>query len=84
MANRKAAQKAILTAVDSQLRGNDIPEVKETYDRLRSQGHSDKDARNLIGAALAIETFRIIRHGEEYNVSRYVANLRKLPVIPDD
>ena len=84
MTKPTAAGQAILTAVDNQLRGNDPPETKETYDRLRSLGHSDKDARKLIGSALAIETFRILKHGEQYNHSRYVANLRNLPVIPDD
>ena len=84
MTKPTVAGQAILTAVDNQLRGNDPPETRETYDRLRSEGHSDKNARRLIGVALSFETFNILKHGEQYNHSSYIANLRNLPVIPDD
>jgi hypothetical protein len=74
--------KSIMMAVDFQLLSNDLPEVRETYDRLYSQGYSDEDARKLIGAALATENFMIFKHKKSFNKARYIANLRNLPTLP--
>ncbi len=78
-----AAGQAILTGVDNQLRDNEPPETRETYDRLRSKGFSDKEARRLIGVALSCETFMILKHGDSYNHARYAANLHNLPNLPE-
>ena len=77
------ANQAIMKAVDSQLLETDLPEVKETYDRLVSLGYDDIETRKLIGAALADETFMILKHKEPFNRARYVATLRDLPSLPE-
>jgi hypothetical protein len=73
---------AILEAVGNQLRDLAPPEAMETYKRLRSSGHSDKEARRLIGMALATEIFNVLKYKQNYDVQRYVGYLKKLPTPP--
>ncbi len=58
------------------------PETKQTFDRLRSEGHTKKEAMKLIGCALAVEIFEMLRYKKLFNESRYVENLSRLPEIP--
>jgi hypothetical protein len=75
---------AILEAVDNQLRDATPPEAKETYDRLVASGISDKEARRLIAVALSTEMFQMLKYQKEYSPQRYIASLRKLPILPWD
>jgi hypothetical protein len=83
MAGPALAGQAILEAVDNQLRGNNPPEARATYERLRAEGHSDEDARRLIARALATELWHVLKEGEPYHHARYAAKLRRLPEEPE-
>ena len=72
----------ILRAVDNQLRDATLPEAKESYDRLISEGYSDEETRRLIGAVLTSENHMVLKNGEQYNAERYVRMLHKLPRMP--
>ncbi|WP_130470731.1 hypothetical protein [Candidatus Magnetaquicoccus inordinatus] len=76
------SSQAVLDSVDDQLRKSNPPEVQETYQRLCAQGYSDQDARQLIGAAVANESFMILVHHDVFDLARYVATLRNLPRLP--
>jgi hypothetical protein len=80
--SQQAAQASILKAVDNQIRDNNPPEVKQTYQRLRASGITDLDARKYIGCALTEEMTNILNKNELYNSERYLRNLAKLPVLP--
>ncbi len=68
--------RAILEVVENQIRDGDPPEKRATYDRLISQGHSDDDARRLIGAVVAIEIAEVLSTGKPFNRRRFVKGLR--------
>ncbi|MDZ7290052.1 MAG: DUF1841 family protein [candidate division KSB1 bacterium] len=72
----------LLEVVEKQLTHRDPPEVKETYDRLLSEGFSDEESRRLIGAALVNEVYTIMKERQPFNHARYVAALHKLPKLP--
>ncbi len=72
----------ILEVVAKQVRDNDPPETKQTYDRLIQEGHADEDARRLIGSVVAIEVFGILKKQEVFNLSSFVQALDKLPELP--
>jgi len=72
-------QAVYLEVVDNQLRGNDPPETRQTYDRLRGMGYSERDAKILIASAIAAETYEIIKAEEPYNRDRFIRNLERLP-----
>ena len=73
---------AFLKIVDNQLKANDPPEAKETFNRLVAQGISEEDARLYIAQAVCAETFEILKHKRPFNSQRYVENLRRLPKPP--
>lgn len=72
----------ILEVVAKQVQENDPPETKQTYDRLIHEGHSDEEAKRLIGSVVAIEVFGILKNQEVFNLSSFVQALNKLPELP--
>ncbi|AJQ92905.1 hypothetical protein [Gynuella sunshinyii] len=76
------AGKAIIEAVESQIKNNDPPKVKQTLKRLRSLGISREESLKYIACALSIEIFGAVKNAEEFNPKRYNENLDKLPEMP--
>ena len=74
---------AFLEAVENQLRDNDPPETRRTYERLLREGHSEVEAKDLICAAIAAETYYILKRGETFDHARYVTMLYNLPKLPE-
>ncbi|EGM70689.1 hypothetical protein [Shewanella sp. HN-41] len=74
--------KAILDAVEQQIKNNDPPKVKQTLKRLKSLGISRKESIKYIAFALSIEIFGVLKNEEEFNPQRYNDNLDKLPELP--
>ena len=75
-------REAIFEAIKNQIKSNDPPITKKTYDRLRTEGHTDEETTKLIGCALSVEIFEIIKNSEPFNVKRYTSNLEALPEMP--
>ena len=75
---------AILEVVENQMRDNDPPETRQTYDRLVREGHSEDDAKRLIGCVVSSEVFDILKKNQEFNLERFVQALKKLPELPGD
>ncbi len=75
---------AILDVVENQMRDNDPPETKHTYDRLVQEGHSEDDAKRLIGCVVSSEVFDILKKQQEFNPERFVKALQRLPELPGD
>jgi hypothetical protein len=70
----------MLRGVEDQINSPDTPEVRMHYDRLRSLGHSDDDARELIATVLAFYLWHTMRK-DDYTYSDYVAELARLPEV---
>jgi len=73
---------AIIEVVENQLEANDPPEIRETLDRLMSEGYSDQESKELIGNIVALEVFGVLKEGKPFDLDRYVAGLQRLPEIP--
>ena len=73
---------AFLEIVDNQLKANDPPETRETFNRLVAQGISESDAKLYIAQAVSVETFDMLKHKRPFNLQRYVKNLARLPEPP--
>jgi hypothetical protein len=74
---------AFLEAVENQLRDNEPQESRQTYERLLREGDSEAEAKDLIGAAIAAETYYILKRDEHFNHDRYVTMLNNLPKLPE-
>ena len=75
---------AYMEVVDNQLRDNDPPETRTTFDRLKNEGFNELNAKKLIAQAIAAETFWIMKKKEMFNLKRFVNNLKRLPEEPEE
>ena len=73
---------AILEVVNYQIKNNDPPETKSTYERLKKSGYSSNEALELIGVIVSAEIFGVLKNKEEFNRERFVKRLNELPEIP--
>ena len=75
-------QAAIIEVVENQLRNNDPPQTGQTFKRLIETGHSEKEAKRLIGCVVSAEIFDVLKKNEPFNLDRFVKGLNKLPTMP--
>ena len=75
---------AYMEVVDNQLRDNDPPETRITFNRLKSEGFGGLDAKKLIAQVIVAETFWIMKKKENFNLKRFIKNLNRLPVEPKE
>jgi Holliday junction resolvasome RuvABC DNA-binding subunit len=74
-----ALTEAILAVVDQQMRDQNPPETRRTFERLVALGYAPEDARRLIGNVVAQEIFAVMQQGKAYNEQRYIQALQGLP-----
>jgi len=74
----------ILEVVENQLRDGDPPETRETLVRLMREGHSEADARVMLGQAVAVEMYCVLKEKKPFNRERFVRNLQNLPAEPHE
>lgn len=82
MKQNPVLKETILQVVENQLRDDDPPETRITFNRLISEGYSEKDAKKLIGCAITSEIFNVLKNKEEFDHQRYVKALKNLPELP--
>lgn len=70
---------AYLEVVENQLRDNNPPETRQTFERLRKEGFNEQDTKLLIASVIAAETYEMIKSGTVFNHDRFVRNLNRLP-----
>ncbi len=75
---------AFMEVVENQIRDGDPPETRETLARLTAQGISDEDARIYIGQAVCVEVWDILKNKKEFNMERFLSNLKNLPSEPQE
>jgi len=73
-----------MEVVENQIRDGDPPETKEALERLKSQGISEDDARIYIGQAVCVEVWDILKNKKEFNMERFLRNLKNLPDEPQE
>jgi len=84
METNEKIREQIFEIIKNQLKDNDPPETKSTYDRLRKQGFDDFQTGQMIGQCIAVELFEIFKFNKPYNNERYIKNLIELPIEPFD
>jgi hypothetical protein len=76
------ARAAMLAAIETQIRSNDPPETRQTFERLLQEGYPLEEALKLLASALVEELFGVLKNESQYDHARYVANLQRLPKLP--
>ena len=77
-------RRAILEVVENQLRAGTPPETRATLERLMADGSSRANALEYIGCVVASEIFDVLKSGQPFDESRFVAALRALPRLPGE
>ncbi len=72
----------IFQVVNNQIKSNNPPDTKITYDRLIALGYSEFETHQLIGQCVAVEIFTVIKEQQPFNEARYIKNLKQLPKEP--
>lgn len=75
---------AFIEVVENQIRENNPPITKKTFNRLTMEGYSMEEAKRLIAAVLAQEIFAMMQKSEVFNEKRYTAALQRLPELPEE
>jgi len=69
--------------VRNQIKQNDPPETKQTYDRLIKEGYSKDEVMRQLAVVVAVEMFDVMKNKEPYNQERYIKRLNDLPKEPE-
>ena len=84
MEKNERVRQQIFEIITNQIKDNNPPETKATYDRLRKQGFDEFVTKQLIGQCIAVELFQILKFSKPFNNERYIKNLLQLPKEPFD
>ncbi len=68
----------ILEVVDNQINDNDPPITRETMERLKAGGYTEKRAKEMIGSVVAIYIYEIMKNGKDFDVVKYAKDLKRL------
>ena len=79
--NRRVGE-LVIQAIKEQIRLNDPPETKGTFDRLRREGHAEEEVYQMLGCVLTSEIYEVMKHERVFDRDLYVQRLRALPKLP--
>ena len=80
--SRKILKDQFLQIVDTQLKDNDPPHTRVTFDRLQAVGYDEETARLMIAQCVAAEIWEVMSGNEPFNEVRYRKDLDRLPEPP--
>lgn len=80
----KYLRAAFREVIENQIKENDPPETKATFQRLIAEGHTEKEVWQLLSTLVAIQTFEILKHKKPFDHQQYVKWLNDLPALPLD
>ena len=69
--------------VRNQIRQNDPPETKQTYDRLIKEGFPKDEVMRQLAVVVAAEIYDVKKNKEPFNQERYIKRLNDLPKEPE-
>jgi hypothetical protein len=84
MEPNEKVREQIFEIINNQIRNNDPPETKLTYNRLIREGFNELQNMQMIGQCIAVELFEIMKYKKPYDKARYIMNLELLPKDPFD
>ncbi len=65
--------------VRNQIRQNDPPETKQTYDRLIKEGFPIDEVMRQLAVVVTAEIYDVTKNKEPFNQERYIKRLNDLP-----
>ena len=71
-------QKMVFEVIENQIRDNDPPETKATWDRLKSAGYSDLQIKKMIGGVFIQHLYHVMKDLVPMDTEKYVQDLERL------
>ena len=71
-------QKLIFEVVENQIRDNNPPETKVTWDRLKAAGYTDFQVKKKIGGVIAEHLYYIMKDKVPMDLEKYKRDLAGL------
>lgn len=71
-------KKLLLEVVENQLRNNDPPITKITFDRLISNGYTKAEAKERIAVAVIGQIYDMLHDGKQFNIEEYESELNSI------
>ncbi|MBF0432977.1 MAG: hypothetical protein HQK83_16960 [Fibrobacteria bacterium] len=71
-------------AVKVQIRSNNPPEVKGTFNRLIEEGVVKSDIMKMLASAMAGEVYDMMKEKRKFQEENYIKYLHQLPTMPWD
>ena len=75
-------REAIQEIINTQFRENSPPQIRRAVERLAASGYTREEALTLLGCALSREIFEVLGSEQNFDETRYVANVERLPALP--
>jgi hypothetical protein len=75
------SEEAVFEAIDNQIKNNDPPETKQTYERLMKEINDHEEVMEYLGVVMRSEILDILKSKKPFNRKRYVERLNRLPDI---
>lgn len=72
-------KEALLETVAKQIEGEEAPEVRAEYERLRREGVADGHAREAMALVLGGHVVRMLKKEATFDYEAYLDDLRHLP-----
>ena len=73
----------MIEVVRNQIRQNDPPETKQTYDRLIKEGFQKEEVMRQLAVVVGAEIYDVMKNKEPFNQERYIKRLNDLPMEPE-
>ena len=71
-------QKLIFEVVENQIRDNNPPETKATWDRLKAAGYTDLQIKKKIGGVVVTYIYTILNDNVPMDMEKYKRDLARL------
>jgi len=68
----------LIDAVENQLRDNNPPVTRETFERLQADGYTTQQAKEKIAAVLIESIYNVLKTNTPHNDAEYEKRLRAL------
>ena len=65
--------------VKNQIRQNEPPETKQTYDRLLEEGFPEEEVIRMLAAVVTAEIYDVMKSEKPFNQERFIRRLQNLP-----
>ena len=75
-------RKIIFKIIENQIRNIDPPETLKAFNKLKSQGYTEFEAKQLIGQCVAVQIYNMMKYKKPYDNERFIRNLNNLPKEP--